>query len=181
MIKDCYGHDYAHTHPQAQDLKEQLYKIFQAQSLKTVNKRYRAVMAKKDHFVSQHPEAQRLFDFLQRHFPKLNNAVEDPLTPLTNNAVELVIRRFDQHYQNMTGFDNIDTARSFLNLFSLFYRFTPFAKDNRPVAGRSFDIRGKCPLQLAGYDISHMPLTHILHAHSQGWPPEAIQNLVPNS
>ncbi len=181
LIKEIYGHDYTQTHPEAQDLKEQIYKIFQAKSLKTVNKRYQAVMAKKDTYVSQHPEAQRLFEFLERHYPKLKNAVEDPLTPLTNNAVELVIRRFDQHYQNMTGFDNIDTARSFLNLFSLFYRFTPFAKDNRPVEGRTLDIRGKCPLQLAGYDISHMPLTHILHAHIQGWPPDGIQNLVPNT
>ena len=28
------------------------------------------------------------------------------------------------------------------------------AKDNRPVKGRELDIRGKCPLELAGYDIS---------------------------
>ncbi len=181
LIKDIYGHDYAHTHPEAQDLKERIYKIFQAKSKKTVNKRYRAVMDTKEHYVAQHPEAQRLFDFLERHFPKLKNAVEDPLTPLTNNAVELVIRRFDQHYQNMAGFDSIDSARSFLNLFSLFYRFTPFGKDNRPVEGRTLDIRGKCPLQLAGYDISLMPLAHILHAHLQGWPPESLQILVPNT
>jgi hypothetical protein len=37
--------------------------------------------------------------------------VENPLIPLTNNTVELVIRRFDQHYQNMCGFDSIETAR----------------------------------------------------------------------
>ncbi len=181
LIKDIYGHDYAQTHPEAEVLKEQIYNIFQAKSIKTVNKRYRAVMATKDHYLAQHPDAQRLFDFLERHFPKLKNAIEDPLTPLTNNSVELVIRRFDQHYQNMAGFDNIDTARSFLNLFSLFYRFTPFVKDNRPVEGRSLDIRGKCPLQLAGYDISLMPLSHILHSHLQGWPPEVVQNLVPTT
>jgi transposase-like protein len=181
LIKETYGHDYAQTHPEAEALKQRIYKIFQAKSRKTVNKRYQAVMAQKDPYVAQHPEAQRLFDFLARHYPKLKNAVEDPLTPLTNNAVELVIRRFDQHYQNMTGFDNIDTARSFLNLFSLFYRFTPFAKDNRPLEGRSFDMRGKSPLQLAGYDISHMPIAHILHAHLHSWPLEAIQHLVPSS
>lgn len=181
LIKEVYGPDYAQTHPQAQDLKEQIYTIFQAKSRKTVHKRYQAVMAQKALFVAHHPQAQRLFDFLERHYPTLTNAVEDPLTPLTNNAVELVIRRFDQHYQNMAGFDTLDTARAFLNLFALFYRFTPFAKDNRPVQGRSADFRGKCPLQLAGYDISHMPIAHILHAHLHGWPPEAIHHLVPNT
>ncbi len=35
----------------------------------------------------------------------------------TNNTVELVIRRFDQHYQNFCGFDTIETARRFLAVF----------------------------------------------------------------
>ena len=68
-------------------------------------------MALKEEYVTQMPEAQRIFDFLERHYPKLVNAVENPLIPLTNNTVELVIRRFDQHYQNMCGFDSIETAR----------------------------------------------------------------------
>ena len=55
------------------------------------------------------------------------------------------------------GFDGIETARKYLHLFELTYRFTLFAKDNRPVKGRELDIRGECLLQLAGYDISHMP------------------------
>lgn len=64
--------------------------------------------------------------------------MENPLIPLTNNMVELVIRRFDQHYQNMCGFDSIETARKYLHLFELTYRFTPFAKDNRPVKGENW-------------------------------------------
>jgi hypothetical protein len=100
---------------------------------------------------------------------------------LTNNTVELVTRRFDQHYQNLCGFDSIETARQYLHLFELTYRFTPFAKDNRPVKGRELDIRGKCPLELAGYDISQMPISRILHGQLLGWPPEAFQELVPNA
>jgi len=100
---------------------------------------------------------------------------------LTNNTVELVIRRFDQHYQNMCGFDSIETARAYLNLFELVYRFTPFVQDNRPVKGRELDIRGKCPLELAGYDISHMPIAQIMRARILGLPPKVIQQqLVPN-
>jgi hypothetical protein len=106
--------------------------------------------------------------------------VENPLVPLTNNTVELVIRRFDQHYQNMCGFDSIETARKYLRVFELAYRFTPFAKDNRPVKGRELDIRGKCPLELAGYDISMMPLNRILRGQLLGWPSGTFPELVPS-
>jgi transposase-like protein len=181
LVKEVYGNDYAQTHPEAVVLKEKIYRIFKAKSRKTVNKRYREVMALKEEYVTQMPEAQRIFDFLERHFPKLVNAVENPLAPLTNNTVELVIRRFDQHYQNMCGFDSIETARKYLHLFELTYRFTPFAKDNRPVKGRELDIRGKCPLELAGYDISQIPIARILRGQLLGWPPEAFQELVPNA
>jgi len=180
LIKEVYGKDYAEKHPEAVELKQRIYKVFDAKTRRTVNKRYRAVMALKAQHVAPMPEAERIFDFLERHYPKLVNAVEHPLTPLTNNTVELVIRRFDQHYQNMCGFDNIETARAYLNLFELVYRFTPFAEDNRPVKGRKLDIRGKCPLELAGYDISRMPIAQIMRAQILGWPPQAVQQLVPN-
>jgi transposase-like protein len=181
LIKDVYGPDYAHTHPEAVALKADIYAIFQAKSRKTVHKRYQQVMGLAKTYVTQQPQAQRIFDFLEGHYPRLVNAVENPLVPLTNNAVELVIRRFDQHYQNMCGFDSIGTARRYLYLFELTYRFTPFAKDNRPVKGRQLDIRGKCPLELAGYDISHMPIARILRASLLGWPPDLTPELVPNA
>jgi len=181
LIKDVYGPGYAHTRPEAVILKNQIYRIFQARSRKTVNKRYQQVMALAETYVAQEPQAQRIFDFLAEHYPKLLNAVENPLVPLTNNTVELVNRRFDQHYQNMCGFDSIETARKYLGLFELTYRFTPFVKDNRPVKGRELDIRGKCPLELAGYDISRMPLARILRARLLAWSPEAAKELVPNA
>ncbi len=179
LIKKVYGHRYAQTHPQAVFLKEQIYAVFKAKSRKTVYKRYRNVMALQETYIAQEPEAQAIFEFLEHHYPKLVNAVENPLVPLTNNTVELVNRRFDQHYQNMCGFDSIETARTYLGLFELFYRFTPFASDNRPVKGRDLDIRGKCPLELAGYDISRMPIARILRAQMLGWPPETVKELVP--
>jgi transposase-like protein len=181
LVKEVYGNNYAETHPEAVTLKKQIYQVFDAKTRKTVNKRYRNVMALKEEYVAQMPEAQRIFDFLERHYPKLVNAVENPLVPLTNNTVELVIRRFDQHYQNMCGFDSIETTRKYLHLFELTYRFTPFAKDNRPVKGRELDIRGKCPLELAGYDISQIPIAHILRGQLLGWPSETLRELVPNA
>ncbi|MDH4135750.1 MAG: transposase [Anaerolineae bacterium] len=181
LVKEVYGNDYAETHPEAVTLKEQIYKVFDAKTKRTVNKRYRKVMALEEEYVAHKPEAQRIFGFLERHYPKLVNAVENPLIPLTNNTVELVIRRFDQHYQNMCGFDSIETARKYLHLFELSYRFTPFARDNRPVKGRELDIRGKCPLELAGYDISQMPIARILRGQLLGWSPETLRELVPNA
>jgi hypothetical protein len=180
-IKDVYGSDYARTHPEAVDLKDKIYRIFKAKSKKTVHKRYQEVMALQEEYIARTPQAQCIFEFLQRHYPKLVNAVENPLIPLTNNTVELVIRRFDQHYQNMCGFDRIETARKYLRVFELVYRFTPFAKDNRAVKGRALDIRGKCPLELAGYDISHMPLARILRGQLLGWPSDTLPELVPHA
>jgi len=163
------------------DLKEQIYRIFKAKSKKTVRKRYRKVMALKEEYTAQMPEAESLFDFLERHYPKLVNAVENPLVPLTNNTVELVIRRFDQHYQHMCGFDSLETARRYLRLFELTYRFTPFAKDNRPVKDRALDARGKCPLELAGYDITQIPLARILRGQLLGCSSDPLQELAPNA
>jgi transposase len=180
-IKEVYGNDYARTHPEAVDLKDKIYRIFKAKSKKTVRKRYQEVLALKEQSIARTPEAECIFDFLERHYPKLVNAVENPLIPLTNNTVELVIRRFDQHYQNMCGFDRIETARKYLHVFELAYRFTPFAKDNRAVKGCELDIRGKCPLELAGYDISLMPLARILRGQLLGWPAVALSELVPNA
>jgi hypothetical protein len=105
----------------------------------------------------------------------LVNGIESDLIPTTNNAVELVIRRFDQHYQNFCGFDTIETAQLFLGVFEKVYRFTPFSQDAKP------RIRGKCPLQLAGYDISQMPMVSLCTGLSVTWPLEVAHNLVPNS
>jgi transposase-like protein len=181
LVKDVYGQNYAETHPEAVTLKNKVYQVFKAKTKKTVNKRFREVMALQEQYVAQTPEAQRLFDFLERHYAKLVNAVENPLIPLTNNTVELVNRRFDQHYQNMCGFDGIETARKYLHLFELTYRFTPFAQDNRPVKGRALDIRGKCPLELAGYDISHVPIARVVRGQLLGWPPNILPEPVPNA
>jgi hypothetical protein len=86
----------------------------------------------------------------------------------------MVIRRFDQHYQNFCGFENIETAQLYLVVFEKLYCFTPFSNDAQPA------IRGKCPLQLAGYDISQMPMATLCHGLSPDWPLEVAQHDVPN-
>jgi len=175
--KNCrqiYGADYAHTRPDVAALRQDITHIFQAKTKRTAQKRYDQVLSQRDKFVQDNPQAAALFDFLERHWPHLLNAIQSDLIPRTNNAVEMVIRRFDQHYQNFCGFESIETAQLYLAVFEKLYRFTPFSDDAQPA------IRGKCPLQLAGYDISQMPMTALCHGLSPDWPLEVAQHVVPN-
>jgi hypothetical protein len=59
-------------------------------------------------------------------------------------------------------------------VFEKFYRFTPFSQDAQPY------LRGKCPLQLAGYDISRMPVAAIGAGWSPDWSLSSEYDLVPN-
>jgi len=174
-FKEVYGAGYTETHPQAEALKQKIYRIFEARTKRTAQKRYGEVMALRERYVQETPAAVVIFEFLERHWSTLVNGIESKLIPRTNNAVELVIRRFDQHYQNFCGFDTIETAHLFLGVFEKIYRFTPFSQDAQP------RIRGKCPLELAGYDISQVPMASLCAGFSVIWPLEVAQNLVPNS
>jgi len=173
-VKEVYGAAYAATHPEAEALKQQIYHIFKARSKRTAQKRYEEVMALRERYIQETPAAVVIFAFLEQHWPTLINGIESCLIPATNNAVELVIRRFDQHYQNFCGFDTIESAHLFLGVFEKLYRFTPFSQDAQP------RIRGKCPLELAGYDISQVPMASLCAGLSVTWPVEIIQNHVPN-
>ena len=88
----------------------------------------------------------------------------------SHNFTELVIRRFDQHYQNFCGFQSIETAQIYLAVFEKLYRFTPFSQDAQ------LRIRGKSPLQLAGYDVSRFPLSAICSGFSVDWPSHIVPN-----
>ena len=172
-IKDLYGMDYARLHPQAALLKQQIYAIFDTLSPCEAQLRYQQVLAFKGAYLQAMPSSGPIFDFLEHHWPKLVNAIGSDTIPTTNNTVELVIRRFDQHYQNFCGFDSIDTAQSYLGVFEKVYRFTPFSQDAQP------RIRGKAPLQLAGYDINHLPMASLCSGLSIDWTTEELP-LVPN-
>jgi transposase-like protein len=161
-FKTTFGRDYEHTHPDVFKLRQQLDRIFQAQTRRTVDKRYAQLMAQRDLLVLAEPRLEPMLDSLSRHYPTLVNAYDHPLIPLTNNATERLIRRFDQHYQNFAGFDSLETARCYLHLFELTYRFTPFGPEVQP------HLRGKCPLELAGYVLSQAPLARYLRDGTLG-------------
>jgi len=173
-FKDVYGKDYVNTNPQAVALKEKIDAIFQAKTRRTSENRYAQVMALQQEYVEQKPEVVCIFNTLQRHWPTLVNGIESTIIPTTNNAVEQIIGRFDQHYQNFCGFDSIESARLYLAVFEKVYRFTPFTEDAQP------RIRGKCPLELAGYDISKLPMAHMCRGWALDWPLDYAKEVVPN-
>jgi transposase-like protein/DNA-directed RNA polymerase subunit N (RpoN/RPB10) len=173
-LRKTLGRDYAEQHPAAEEMRQAMVKMFQVRTKRTAQKRYRALLDQQDEYIQYEPALQWVFDFLEQHWPYLVNAVECPFIPATNNAVEMVIRRFDQHYQNFCGFESIETARVYLGVFEKIYRFTPFSRDARP------EIRGKSPLQLAGYDTSRMPMTWLCQGYSLQWPVMLETEDVPN-
>ena len=152
QLTQVYGRYCAEKVPEAAALSESVIRLFRAKTQKTVRKRFRKLLSLREPYVAHTPDVACVFDSLDRHFPKLINAIENPLIPRTNNSAELVIRRFDQHYQSMCGLDTLESARVYLRVFEFVYRLTPFADDNPS------KIRGKCPLELAGYDLDALPI-----------------------
>jgi transposase-like protein len=175
QLKAVYGLRYAETHPEAVELREKMDAMFQVKTRRTAQKRYATVMALQEAYVAQQPEVLCIFETLERHWPTLVNGIESTLIPRTNNVVELVIRRFDQHYQNFCGFDSSETARLFLAVFEKVYRFTPFTQDAQP------RIRGTCPLEVAGYNISGLPMAQVCRGWALDWPVSSMARGVPNA
>jgi len=173
-IKEVYGANYVETYPAVERLKAEIDHIFDARTKRTAQRRYEAVMGQRATFVAHRPEAATLFDFLARHWPKLVNAIESRHIPTTNNTTEQVIRIFTQHYKTFCGFENIESARLYLAVFEKVYRFTPFSDDAQQ------RIRGKCPLELAGYEVQALPMAQLFRGLALQWPASAFQELVPN-
>ncbi len=173
QIKDVYGRKYTVQCPEAVTLKEKINVIFKAKTRRTAEKRFAQVMNLRSIYEGLNPATECIFASLERHWPTLVNGIESSIIPRTNNAVERIIGRFDQHYQNFRGFDSIETARLYLAVFEKVYRFTPFTEDAQP------RIRGKCPLELAGYDISKLPMTQICRGWSLDWPVDYGKGVVP--
>ena len=159
QLWDIYGRERYKTDTQAVALRQALDEAVAAETKRTAQRRYDALMAQREALVAGEPGLASVFATLETHWPTLLNGIESDLIPRTNNTVELVIRRFDQQYQNMCGFESVETASVFLGVFEKIYRFTPFSQDAQP------RLRGKSPLELAGYDVAHMPMTDVC----RGW------------
>jgi transposase-like protein len=173
-IKEVYGSNYAETHPEVVALKEEIDQIFDARTKRTAKRRYQQVLSQREKFVAQTPDAKAIFAFLERHWPRLVNAIESRHIPTTNNASEQVIRIFTQHYKTFCGFESIESARLYLGVFEKVYRFTPFSDDAQE------RIRDKCPLELAGYEVKKLPMVQLFRGLGLQWPAAAFKEFVPN-
>lgn len=169
-LKQAYGRDYAQTQPEIKQLRQDIDSIFDAQTKRTAQDHYEAVLAQRQHF----PAAGAVFDSLERHWPKLVNAIESQLIPTTNNATEEVIRIFTQHYKTFCGFESIESARLYLAVFEKIYRFSPFSDDAQQ------RLRGKCPLEVAGYDVLKLPMAQLFRGFALQWPTKAFKEVVPS-
>jgi hypothetical protein len=140
-------------------VRAEVVRIFQVQTKQLARTRYEVLLARREAVTQVEPALEWVFEFLEQHWPHLVNSVENDLIPATNNATEMVIRRFDQHYQNFCGFESIETAQVYLGVFEKVYRFTPFSRDAQA------RVRGRSPLQLAGYDLSKMPMNWLCRGY----------------
>lgn len=173
-LQEAYGRHYDQTHPEVVALREAIQQIFQAHTKRTAQRRYEQVLAQRPQWVAHNPQADAAFAFLEHHWPRLVNAIESQHIPKTNNATEQVIRIFTQHYKTFCGFESIQTAQRYLAVFEQVYRFTPFSADAQA------HLRGKCPLELAGYEVRKLPMAQLFRGLALQWPAAAFQEVVPN-
>jgi transposase-like protein len=173
-LADIYGWEALHHDQTVIALRQTFDAPLTAHTSPTAQQRYDALMTRRDAWLHDKPELDALFVFLETHWPRLLNGIDSDLIPRTNNTVELVIRRFDQHYQNFCAFDSLRTAASYLAVFEMLYRCTPFSADAQP------RIRGRSPLQLAGYDVGNMPITAACTGLAIHLPAHLSMEAVPN-
>jgi len=171
--REVYGTNYTKTNPEVEQLLREIDRVFDARTKRTARRRYEKVLAQRETFVAHTPDATAIFDFLERHWPYLVNTIESHIIPSTNNATEQVIRIFTQHYKTFCGFENIDSARLYLAVFEKVYRFTPFSSDAQK------RIRGKCPLELAGYEVHKLPMAQLFRGLALQWPASAFREVSP--
>jgi hypothetical protein len=174
QLWDIYGRERYKNDAQVVALRHALDDALAAETKRTAQRRYDALMAQREALMAAQPAVASVFATLEVHWPTLINGIESDLIPRTNNTVELVIRRFDQHYHNMCGFESVETAAAYLGVFEKVYRFTPFSQDAQP------RLRGKSPLELAGYDVAQMPMADVCRGWAISPSTRQAGNHVPN-
>jgi hypothetical protein len=90
--------------------------------------------------------------------------IESGRVSRTNHAAERVIGKFDPYDQSFRGFESVQTAEGYLGVLEKVSRLTPFGGEGRE------EVRGKGPLELAGYDVSQLPWTRVCQEGPR-WPP----------
>jgi hypothetical protein len=90
-------------------------------------------------------------------WPQLLPAVGSTWRPTTSHAAERFLGAFDRFYRAKGPFPSVDSAQKHVALFLLGDVFETFS------AEAAAERQGRCPLQVAGYEVGAIPLFHLLH------------------
>jgi transposase-like protein len=133
-------------------LVEGLKGLFHTDCKRTVQRRIARLQAQAQGTKAE-PVIRRLFAKL----PKLLPAVGSTFRPSTTNAAEGFLGAFDRFYERKGPFPHPASAHKHIQLFMLGYVFSTLssqAQEHR---------QGRCPLQLSGYRVAHLPLFHMVN------------------
>ena len=131
---------------------KKLKTLFHTPSKRTVQRRVDKLQTQ-----AEHTPAKGVFDSLLAKLPKLLPAVGSTFRPSTSNAAERFLGAFDRFYRLKGPFQNEASARKHIKLFILGYVFCALSSQAQA------EKQGRCPLQLAGYQVAHLPFFHMFN------------------
>jgi len=131
---------------------DKLKALFRTPSKRTVQRRLDTLQIE-----AHGSPAQAVVTRLLAKLPQLLPAVGSTWRPTTSNAAERFLGAFDRFYHAKGPFQNPASAQKHVDLFMLGYVFETFS------AEAAAERQGRCPLQVAGYDVEAMPLFHVLN------------------
>jgi hypothetical protein len=126
--------------------------LFRTPSKRTVHRRLERLQTE-----AQDSPAQAVVARLLAKVPQLLPAVGSTWRPTTSNAAERFLGVFDRFYRAKGPFQNLASAQKHVALFMLGYVFETFS------AEAAAQRQGRCPLQMAGYEVGAIPLFHLLN------------------
>lgn len=129
-----------------------LKRLFHTPSKRTVRRRMNKLQTQ-----AQDTPAEGVLMRLAGKLPQLLPAVGSTFRPSTSNAAERFLGAFDRFYQAKGPFQSPASAHKHVALFMLGYVFETFSAEARQ------ERQGRCPLQLAGYEVGSIPLFHLLN------------------
>jgi transposase-like protein len=126
--------------------------VFRTPSKRTVRRRLHKLQAE-----AHDSPAHAVITRLQDKLPQLLPAVGSTWRPTTSNAAERFLGAFERFSRAKGPFQSVTSAQKHVELFLLGYVFETFSAE--ATAGR----QGRCPLQVAGYEVGAIPLFHLLN------------------
>jgi len=131
---------------------DKLKALFRTPSKRTVQRRLDTLQSE-----AHGSPAQAVVTRLLAKLPQLLPAVGSTWRPTTSNAAERFLGAFDRFYRAKGPFQNPASAQKHVDLFMLGFVFETFS------AEAAAERQGRCPLQVAGYDVEAIPLFHVLN------------------